>query len=569
MNRSDRSRMPTIWLQLLLVGGLASIVLILAQTYRASSSSHAVVERAMRDYAGFAAWSYREHLVTRLRDAIDEVLGAVNHGDGLHTSGRVPHARELGHYLRWDPECKCHRPRRGPRPERFLGFTVGSDTLGIGTNLAPAGTQGWIVDPPMTSMMHTVPAMVYSLHDVAWINALLTGLARERARPNWGYHVVVVRRNSTTNAFATRSMPTEWGDTVVYAVEYAPSSIDSLLRGVLASGDLLPPSLVADRPIEDVLNLEVSDASGEPLYRSHQSVDWELDATSQLPASYGGLRIRAQLRPELAEAMLIGGVPNSRVPLLLVLLALALGLTALAAVQLRREVRFATERTNFVANVSHELRTPLTQVRLVLDTLRLGRGGDAHARDAALGVADREVLRLQHLVDGLLRFTRGSKPNEAPRVRTDVVAEARAVASEFLPLAAPRGVSLEVVSHEAVHADLQNGALRQLLLNLLDNAVKYGDENSRVTIDIGARDRGGAQIAVTNSGIGVPQGDRERIWRPFERGTLAKTRAVGGSGIGLTIVRDIAEEHGGRAWVEDAPGGGARFVIELPAENSV
>lgn len=398
MSRTDRSRTPIIWLQLLLVGGLASVVLILSQTYRTSSSSQAVVERAMRDYAGFAAWSFREHLVTRLREAIDEVLGPVNHGEGYHTSAerRVPEARDLGHYLRWDTECKCHRPRRGPLPIRYVGFTLGSDTLAIGTNLAPAGNKGWIVDPP-EGITQTIPTMVYSADEEAWINSLLSGLARERPRPNWGYHVVVARRDSTTRAFASRSMPTEWGDTVIYAVEYPASSIDSLFREVLASSDLLPPSLVAHRRNVDVLNLEVSDASGEPLYRSHESIDWEFDATSQLPPSYGGLRLRAQLRPQHAEALLIGGVPTSRVPLLLVLLALALGLTTLAAVQLRREVRFATERTNFVANVSHELRTPLTQVRLVLDTLRLGRGGDAKARDSALGVADREVLRLQHL----------------------------------------------------------------------------------------------------------------------------------------------------------------------------
>lgn len=125
--------------------------------------------------------------------------------------------------------------------------------------------------------------------------------------------------------------------------------------------------------------------------------------------------------------------------------------------------------------------------------------------------------------------------------------EARAVAGEFQPLAEPRGVLVHVESDTSVIAPLQHGALRQLLLNLLDNAVKYGREHSAVTVGVRVRDDGGARITVTDAGPGVPDKDRERIWRPFERGGASATRAVGGSGIGLTIVRDIAEEHGGRA----------------------
>jgi len=280
--------------------------------------------------------------------------------------------------------------------------------------------------------------------------------------------------------------------------------------------------------------------------------------------SYAGLQIRAQLKPEMAEAILIGGVPESRVPILLVILVLAVGLTMLADVQLRREVRFAAERAGFVANVSHELRTPLSQIRLVLDTLKLGRGEDPAMRAQALQVADREALRLQHLVEGVLRFTRGTRADDAPRVGLDVAQEARSVIEEFAPLAAPHGMTVTLEGAPSVRARLQRAGLRQILLNLLDNAMKYGGDGTEVRVDVSAMPGGGARLRVDDNGPGVPASERERIWKPFERGGVARTRAAGGSGIGLTIVREIAQEHGGRAWVESSPAGGARFIVELP-----
>ena len=203
------------------------------------------------------------------------------------------------------------------------------------------------------------------------------------------------------------------------------------------------------------------------------------------------------------------------------------------------------------------------KVMLLKDVYKLGRAGDAAARDAALGIADREVLRLQHLVEGVLQFTRGVR-TDSPKVRTDVLRDARTIVQEFTPLAAPRGVRIEVRGDDGVVVMMQNGALRQVLVNLLDNAVKYGGPNAPVFVDVHARKGGGARISVTDSGPGVPVADRARIWQAFERGSLARSQAVGGSGIGLTIVQQLAEAHGGRAWVEDATGGGARFVFELP-----
>jgi signal transduction histidine kinase len=109
---------------------------------------------------------------------------------------------------------------------------------------------------------------------------------------------------------------------------------------------------------------------------------------------------------------------------------------------------------------------------------------------------------------------------------------------------------------------VDDDALRQILLNLLDNAVKYGPEGQEVRVGV-APGPGGVRVWVDDEGPGIPTADRERIWRRFFRLPAHKESAVAGTGIGLTVVRDLVSLHGGRSWVEPGERGGARFVVEF------
>ena len=143
-------------------------------------------------------------------------------------------------------------------------------------------------------------------------------------------------------------------------------------------------------------------------------------------------------------------------------------------------------------------------------------------------------------------------------------------AEGFAPLAAARGVALHTDLTDGVVAPVDADALRQMLLNLLDNAVKYGPPGQTVTLGLTVTE-GRARICVDDQGPGIPAADRERIWDRFWRLERDRGSAVAGTGIGLSVVRELVALHGGRAWVEDAPcsGGGGRFVIELPLEPLV
>jgi signal transduction histidine kinase len=225
-----------------------------------------------------------------------------------------------------------------------------------------------------------------------------------------------------------------------------------------------------------------------------------------------------------------------------------------------------------VASISHELRTPLAQMRLYLETLRLGRFTTDAQREWSLDNVERETTRLGHLVERVLRVSRTGRASPDPRVPTDVRAEVERLVAEFQPLADARDVRIDAQLHDVPTADLQPDALRHVVLNLLDNAVKYGPRGQVVRVRLGGsevRGSGGSgevRLEIADEGPGIPVEDRERIWRPYHRGSTASGTA--GSGVGLSVVHDVVAQHGGRAWVDDSPPGhGARIVITFSASS--
>jgi signal transduction histidine kinase len=145
----------------------------------------------------------------------------------------------------------------------------------------------------------------------------------------------------------------------------------------------------------------------------------------------------------------------------------------------------------------------------------------------------------------------------------DVSTEVQHIIEEFRPLATSRRATILSAMMPTTPLAIRPDALRHVVLNLLDNAVKYGPTDQTITVSVSERD-GQVAITVADQGPGVPERERSSIWRPFARGRAAHSK--GGSGIGLTIVSDVATQHGGRAWVEQGEGGGARFIVTFPVD---
>ncbi len=253
---------------------------------------------------------------------------------------------------------------------------------------------------------------------------------------------------------------------------------------------------------------------------------------------------------------------------------IAVGTLALAAMLLatgyfthravHREIAAARMQSDFVAAVSHEFRTPLTALRQFTDML-LERATLTEAQRRTCYEAQmRSTERLSRLVEGLLDFRRmeaGARPYVMETV--DAAAFTTRVAEEFRR---ETGAEVRLTEADAVSIAADAGALSLAVWNLLDNAVKYAP-GSAVELRV-RRDNGGVRISVADRGPGIAASDQRRIFDRFVRGREAVELGVKGTGIGLAMVKHVAEAHRGRVELESAPGAGSVFTIVLPGVAS-
>jgi two-component system phosphate regulon sensor histidine kinase PhoR len=224
-------------------------------------------------------------------------------------------------------------------------------------------------------------------------------------------------------------------------------------------------------------------------------------------------------------------------------------------------------RRDFVANVSHELQTPLATLSAHAESLA---GADLSSNQAkeSLAAIQRQVGRLSALVADLLELSRIESDGFEPVwTAVDVNALVDDLASEWRPRAGESGQALAVESEPELVVTGDRRLLRQAVVNLLENAIKYAGEAAHIRL-IARRVNGDARIEVADTGRGIPIEDQSRLFERFYRVEKGRTRVAGGTGLGLSIVKHVAEVHGGSVAVESTPGAGAKFVITIPTSQT-
>jgi two-component system phosphate regulon sensor histidine kinase PhoR len=222
-------------------------------------------------------------------------------------------------------------------------------------------------------------------------------------------------------------------------------------------------------------------------------------------------------------------------------------------------------RQDFVANVSHELRTPLTAIKGYAETLLDGALKEEVAF-SFLQVIKRHTDRLTKIVEDLLMLSkiesRGFQLNLEPLSLSEVIHDALDVIRENAEKKKISIIKHEVPGSLLVKADRNH--LAQVLINLLDNAIKYNREGGGITISAALKGQKAIEVSIHDNGIGIPPQDLPRIFERFYRVDKGRSQELGGTGLGLSIVKHLVQAHGGRVWVQSRLGEGSTFYFTIP-----
>jgi len=506
------------------------------QALRAEASNRATAQRTLRDYSAVAAWKFAQHAELMLHD-----LG-----------GRAMNAADPGNFPRAttplvDPAALVSRDSAlcdslAARPAQFA-FRI---DLPSGAIVASGRSPD---QAALAELARKVPPLVQT-----------GGADRHRfVVPTIGGRPMRIAAMLVRGSDAART------PRAVYGLAYDSTYLAGRFAAILADRQLLPPVLVGRAPLRDRLFIAVRSPDGHVLFRSGVRQPAVISAGDTIAVEQGHLVLEAAIDPALAPALVIGGLPSSRLPALIAMLCAGLVLAGVGFVQLRRERELMRLRSRFVANVSHELRTPLAQISMFGETLMLGRARTDEEAHHFARIIHREARRLTTLVESVLRFSRseaGATVLQAePR---GLAAELREAIEDFSPLARPTGARIHLEAEPAAAAHVDPAALRQIVLNLLENATKYGPPKQEILVSACARDDQ-IVVAVQDQGPGIPERDRQRVLEPFTRLERAGQPKVAGTGIGLAVVHDLVRAHGGRLWIEDAARGGTRVCFTLRA----
>ena len=219
--------------------------------------------------------------------------------------------------------------------------------------------------------------------------------------------------------------------------------------------------------------------------------------------------------------------------------------------------------TRFTADASHELRTPLTIVRGELEAILLGRKLEPELRDTVASLLE-EAERLVRIVEGLFALSRlDTGEAQTERVRLDLAKLAENTAEQMCLLAEVKHIDLVYETATGVEIEGDRSRLKQVVVNLLDNAIKYTPEKGRVSLAVRSQN-GSALLEVADTGPGVSDAALPHLFERFYRADEVRSREIGGAGLGLSIVQSICTAHGGTVTAVNTPPTGCRFTVELP-----
>ncbi len=528
-----------------LLGASAIITGLIAYVAFSSGQSHeSTVRSALADLAGHTAWSFNRKIE---RELIHNRLGNVFHvipacnGCRVHdTPGIHAEPASIKNRIK-DDERLNHSWFHDLEISTFFLFEPDSAVLATRSDENEQSTKEF-EDWAFEYFSQNSKVADYG------INSTL------RVTPDGEYRVVVYR-----------IPPRLSGLDVLYFIgyEFSATNLASIFKEIWNYEQLL----MADSPdtslARNYMNISVRTSDGKELYTSGDNNQSTVVKKQAIGNDIEFLEGDISVKPEAEQDLYISGVHTNQLPWLTLLFVLSLIISAFAFLLMRREFDLTRIRSEFIASASHELRTPVTQIRMFSETLKNGRCRNAKEEERALHIINQEATRMSYLISNILDFSRRQRNIlELHFEQTDIEQLINQTAEAFGPIA-KSGKSRISINSSRVYAETDSSALRQILINILDNAVKYGAEYQTIRINLWqAVDQ--FHISIEDEGAGITDSIKQQIWKPFWRDQKHFKSAISGSGIGLSVVKQFTDLLNGEITVTSGSQGGARFQLSFP-----
>jgi signal transduction histidine kinase len=527
----------------LLAALLATSILLAVKAIRSDADAQRAADRALGHVASLSAWEFAQ------RGASDLALSAqISAWYARRIAGRAA-ATDLTRPL--PPADSLFTASAAIRCAQCPPRLRGSGTAVVRVNArepfdVTMSPSGWSVDD--SSQLR---AIARHLRDSSG-SVLALGIT-----DSLGPRLVPRKARSDERVLLVQMARSDSGVPIaLYALTVSARSIDSVLTRTLARTVLLPAAITHGLPTDSLLQIDIETPVGERVFSSAGVRPLSRYVSSEsMRGTPSGLVVRATLTQHARTVVGDISARNGALGQPYVMLALVILLSIATVWQVRRQIELQRARADFIAGVSHELQAPVTIISAYTETLMMERVRDAAERHRFLAIVLRESERLGRLVDNVLRFAAAERdPPSLTLAPLDLRDVADQVCAEFEPVARAKGTTVQFIADTPAPTLGDRDALRQVVFNLLDNAVKYGGDAQTIIVTISETDET-CVLTVDDQGPGIPPADRERVFERFVRlASALDSNPQTGSGIGLSIVRSLVSRHGGRVVLEDTPG---------------
>ncbi len=393
-----------------------------------------------------------------------------------------------------------------------------------------------------------------------------------------------VKEIQDMSAKGRRSTTMDWiprGDKHVYVMGQAFLTGDSWGGKTAIGGIILDPDFLREQFLPEMLDAMLShqEEKGEknhvvmmirgkydyaPMVASTGWDGGKPEVEKSLEGAFPGLVLGIKMRGTTLAAMEQHFLRTSFLILGAISVLLAGGII-LTHRNISRELALARMKSDFVSNVSHELRTPLSLIRLYAETLEMGRVKSAEKYHEYYGIIRKESERLTALINNILDFSRIEAGRKEYDFReTDLGELVHATLDSYRYQIEQQGFAFdEKIASDVPPVRVDREAISRSLLNLVNNALKYSQDRKFISVNL-VRDNGSVKLEVVDQGIGIPPHEQQKIFEKFYRVGDPLVHNTKGSGLGLSLVRHIAQAHGGEVSVDSVPGRGSKFTIRIP-----